>query len=118
MKRDDELLRKLMLDMEADPEPVVIFEAMKSDEDEDRRAYYHLRLLCDGGFLEETGKHGGVFRITSAGHDFIGLMKDEGMWSSMKKKAATVVPQYGLRLLFEVGNALVREKLQKMGVPL
>lgn len=118
MKRDDELLRKLMLEIEADPEPLVLYDSSLNSGHEARLEYYHLRLLADDGFLEETGRHGGIFRITSAGHDFIGMMNDEGMWINMKKKAAAVVPRYGIRLLFEVGNSIARQKMRDMGLPL
>ncbi|WP_280322710.1 DUF2513 domain-containing protein [Sulfitobacter faviae] len=118
MRRDEELLRKLMLEIEADPEPVVIYDNTRDMDDEDRRVYYHLRLLADARFLEESGKFGGAFRITNDGHDFIGMMKDDGLWSSMKSKAGAALPRYGLRLLFEVGNGLLRQKLRDMGIPL
>jgi len=118
MRRDEELLRKLMLEIEEDPDPVVLYDNSLDMDDEGRRIYYHLRLLADAKFLEEAGKFGGAFRITNDGHDFIGLMKDEGVWASMKNKAGAAVPHYGLRLLFEVGNGLVRQKLRDMGIPI
>ncbi|WP_300440283.1 DUF2513 domain-containing protein [uncultured Mameliella sp.] len=117
MRRDDELIRKFMFEMEDAPEWVVWF-FPDHDNAEEQAKYFHLRLLVDEGFLEETGKHGGNFRITNAGHDFIGMMRDDGLWSQMKARAAKAVPRYGLRLLFEVGNGLVRERLREMGLPL
>lgn len=118
VKRDDELLRKLMLEIEASPDPVVFYDSGMGEGDEDTRIYYHLRLLTDAGFLEETGRHGGNFRITNDGHDFIALMQSDGMWERMKGKATEVAPRYGLRLLFEIGNALVRAKAKELGLPL
>ncbi|APZ53110.1 putative DUF2513 protein [Salipiger abyssi] len=117
MRRDDELIRKYMFEMEDAPEWVVWFMPDEGDEEGEAK-YYHLRLLADEGFLQETGPNGCNFRITNAGHDFIGMMRDEGLWKQMKIRASTVVPRYGLRLLFEVGNAIVRNRLAELGVPL
>lgn len=117
VRRDDDLIRTLMVELEADPHPVVFFQP-DGDSDADRIRYYHLRLLVDAGFLEETGRHGYNFRITNDGHDFLRMMANEGFWSQVRSKAAEVVPAYGLRLAFEIGNGLMRQKLADLGVPL
>src|SRR5690606_19796994 len=70
MRRDDELLRKLMLDFEAQDDPLLVHAQTLGADEEDQKIYYHLRLLADAGFLQETGRTGGVFRMTNAGHDF------------------------------------------------
>lgn len=114
MRRDDELIRKLMLDMEESPEAVHDFVVTSSSTQEDRRTYYHLRLLADAGLVEESGRYGGIFRMTSQGHDFVGMMRDQALWSQMKRKAREVVPEYGLKLLFEVGNGILMERLKRL----
>lgn len=119
MQRDDELIRKLMLEMEAAPEPIHDYTRLLDDPAEiDMRTYYHLRLLADAGLVEEMGRFGGMFRMTNDGHDFVGYMKDDKLWNQMRKRAGQAVSNYGVRLLFEVGNGLVKEKLREMGLPI
>ncbi|WP_158589821.1 DUF2513 domain-containing protein [Gemmobacter lutimaris] len=118
VKRDDELIRSVMFELEDAPEWVVFVLPDWDDEDaEEVRKYYHLRLLADEGYLEETGAHGGNFRITGAGHDFLRMMREEGLWHQIKAKASEV-PGYSLRLMFEIGHAMLKQKLKELGLPL
>ncbi|MCD1621075.1 DUF2513 domain-containing protein [Salipiger manganoxidans] len=119
MKRDDELVKQLLIEMEDSTEAVHFYGLSDPDEaDGGERKYYHLRLMQDAGLVEESGRHGCNWRMTNAGHDFVGLIRDAGMWAKMKERAAQVVPSYGLKLLYEVGHALARQKLRDMGLPL
>ena len=117
MKRDDDLLRKLMLEIEDSPEPMFLFPlTMDSDEDE-RLQYFHLRLLADEMFLEETGKFGGNFRMTNKGHDFVAAVRSDTVWGQTKQVAARV-SGVSLSLLKDIAMGIVRDQLTKMGVPL
>ena len=118
VKRDDELVKQLLIEMEDSTEAVHFYGLSGPDFDEGERKYYHLRLMQDAGLVEESGRHGCNWRMTNAGHDFVGLIRDAGMWAKMKERAAQVVPSYGLKLLYEVGNALARQKLRDLGLPL
>lgn len=117
MRRDDDLLRQLMLDMEADPEPQKIFVLTLDADDEDRDTYFHLRLLADEGFLEESGKYGGVFRMTNKGHDFCAAVRSDTVWGQTKQVAAQV-SGVSLSILKDIAVGIVREQLVKLGVPL
>ena len=118
MRRDDDKIRDLMLKIEAHHDPIYHYNICRDSPKEDREVYYHLQLLCDAGFLEETKAHSGAFRMTNAGHDFVGFMHDDGLWAKMKSHATSVAPRYGLKLLFEIGDTVVRQKLIELGIPL
>lgn len=117
MKRDDDLVRKLLLDMEASPNPDFLFAVTISMSPEDRKTLYHLRLLVDAGFLVESGRNGGVFRITNSGHDFLAAIRDEASWGKVKR-ASGALGQVGLGVMREIGVGYLRAKAKEMGIPI
>lgn len=88
MKRDFELVRKLLLDIEG--------------EEVDMRSYtddeilYHKALLLEGGLAEGPKPHYSsrefseipdkviIRKLTWEGHDFIDAIRDEGRWQKAK----------------------------------
>lgn len=118
VKRDDDLLRKLLLEIEAQQDAVYVLALHLSSSPEERRAYYHLKLLADAGFLDETGSgSGGVFRITNAGHDFLASIRDETAWSKVKG-ASRSLGDVGLGFMKDIGIGYLRAKAVEMGIPL
>lgn len=85
MKRDIDLARQLLLDIEnrgADCSVSVLRPGGANHEAEERLRY-HLRLLIDAGLLKEIDRTtGGVpcVRLTDAGHETIELTRDESRW--------------------------------------
>jgi hypothetical protein len=88
MKRDIDLVRQLLLDIEArgaDCSMSVL--RTGSDNDADERVRYHLRLLVDAGYLQEVDRtSAGVpcLRLTDAGHELIELARSEACWREAK----------------------------------
>lgn len=117
MKRDDDLIRKLLLDMEASPQPYYVFPERLSMTVDEQKTLYHLRLLCDAKFLQETGRNGGVFRITNAGHDFLAAIQDENIWGQVKG-ASGALGQVSLGIMKEMGIGYLRAKAKELGFPL
>lgn len=117
MRRDDEMLRKIMLDFEAKDDPLLVHvQAINADAD-DEKVYFHLRLLADAGFLEESGRSGGVFRMTNAGHDFCAAIRDDTIWNKTKE-ASSKVAGVSLGVMKDIGVGYLRAKLTELGVPL
>jgi hypothetical protein len=88
MKRDIDLARQLLLDIEArGADCSVSVLRTEANHDAEERIRYHLRLLVDGGYLKEIDRTaGGVpcLRLTDAGHEFIELARNESLWSEAK----------------------------------
>jgi hypothetical protein len=88
MKRDIDLARQLLLDIEnrgADCSVSVLRPGTNHDAEE--RVRYHLRLLIDAGLLKEIDRtNGGVpcVRLTDAGHETIELVRNETRWREAK----------------------------------
>ncbi|WP_374300481.1 DUF2513 domain-containing protein [Paracoccus sp. (in: a-proteobacteria)] len=117
MRRDDDLIRKLMLDFEAQDDPLLVHVLTLSPDGDDERIYFHLKMLSDAGLLEESGKGGGVFRMTNAGHDFCSAIRDDTIWNKTKEASASVAG-VSLGVMKDIGVGYLRAKLVEMGVPL
>ena len=88
MKRDIDLCRQLLLDIEARGADcsVSILRSGPNHENEER-VRYHLRLLIDAGLLKEIERAAnGVpcVRLTDAGHELVELTRSEGRWRDVK----------------------------------
>lgn len=117
MQRDDDLLRKLMLEMEASPKPLHLFPLVLDADSEYLRKHYHLRLLADEGLLEETGARGGAFRMTMKGHDFVVVTRSDPIWEKTKAAAAQV-SGFSISFLKDVATGYIRQEAIKLGIPL
>ena len=88
MKRDIDLARQLLLDIEhrgADTSVSVLRTGPNHEAEE--RVRYHLRLLIDAGLLKEidrTGEGVPCVRLTDAGHETIELTRGDSRWREAK----------------------------------
>jgi hypothetical protein len=84
MKRDLDLMRQLLLDIEnrgADCSVSVL--RSSSDGQREERIRYHLRLLIDARLLKEIDRTtAGIpcVRLTHQGHELLELVRDEPLW--------------------------------------
>jgi hypothetical protein len=88
MKRDIDLARQLLLDIEARGADCSV-SVLRTDANHDveERVRYHLRLLVDAGLLKEVDRTAsGVpcLRLTDAGHELIELARSERRWQHAK----------------------------------
>jgi hypothetical protein len=88
MKRDIDLARQLLLDIEARGADCSV-SVLRTDANHDveERVRYHLRLLVDAGLLKEVDRTtSGVpcLRLTDAGHELIELSRSERRWRHAK----------------------------------
>ena len=112
MKRDDDLIRELLLEMEAEDDYLFsMVEALDSQPDEQKR-YGHALLLCDAGLVEQ--RENMTFRITAAGHDYLAAMRDPGIWATTKAKVAETGGNATLTMLQDLATALLRKKVSDL----
>lgn len=117
MRRDNDLVRRLMLDFENSDDTLLVQLPELTPSQEGEKIYYHLQLLADAGFLEEQGRGGGVFRMTNAGHDFCAAIRDDTIWGKTKY-ASTQVAGVSLGVMKDIGIGYLRARLVELGVPL
>lgn len=117
MRRDDELIRRLMLRLEDMPPGITTLGGELSDvEPDSAKLAEHLQLLIDHNFIE--GRNSGglmpgadafvVVRITAGGHDFINALRNDTVWRKTKDKVASVGGSVSLGTLTEVASAVAK----------
>lgn len=120
LKRDDDFIRKILLEYETEEDWLLIIPGNSSDasdeERKERKERYHILLLMDLGLLVEAGR--GTMRLTAAGHDFLDAIRSESAWARTKKAVVSggAVP---LAILRDIAIAYVRQEASKLlGLPL
>lgn len=106
MKRDLDLCRQLLFDLEARSSECAI-NTLRAGEPDDR-IRYHLRLLCDAGLVKETDRTKGnltCLRLTSAGVELIELSRSEARWRDAK---ALVLDRTGGQSLTAIRTVLTK----------
>jgi hypothetical protein len=82
MKRDDEYIRDLLLQIEASSKERILHPEYHPMPPGYARKVHHAHLLCDACLLCEVAP--GEFRMTSQGHDFLAVVRDEDTWAEAK----------------------------------
>lgn len=100
MKRDDEYIRALLFEFEAQQDWLVILREYIGMPAEERKRQYHVLLLCDAGLAKEVGKSS--YRLTAAGHDFLDAIRSEGIW----QRTRAVVAEEGGSVAFDLLKSL------------
>ena len=88
MTRDDDLVRRILLDLEAHEGWRIVYERILSPEPEENRFDYHLQLLCDAGFMKQIDSF--AYRMTNQGHDYLEAIRSDTIWNKTKVGAAAV----------------------------
>ena len=96
MKRDMELIRKILLHVEAIPTPYN-FNLVDVPGHEQEEISYHVKLLGDAGYMEvhdllAFGPNGYRYApkaLTNAGHDLLDSMRDRSIWEKAKDELKT-----------------------------
>lgn len=122
MRRDDDLIRQLMLDLES--ATTAVGDTHKVDGYTRDEVAYHLALILRAGLAEGPAPRypsdGSdptiphlimVLRLTPAGHDFIDTLRDDTIWKKVKESSKKVGGSLSLELLKQVGAAAIKAHL-------
>lgn len=91
MKRDMDLIRKILLAIEAHAEPYSWEVPIEIEGYSDKEVSYHIKLLLEAGLIEARGLKGtGVITwaingLTWAGHEFLEASRDDSRWGKVKR---------------------------------
>lgn len=117
MKREQDLIRSILFEVEANEDFLVVFAFHQKMSFDERKTYYHALLAADAGLLEETGQ--AVFRLTNAGHDFIEATRDEGIWSRTKEAVAKTGGNATLEIVKQIALGFLKRQIKdKTGLDL
>ena len=119
MKRDPDLIRDLMLALEA-AEGAELLKLPKLDPYERHQVDHHFRLLLKGGFaaVGYSAPGGGrwvAVRLTWAGHDYLDKIRDPQLWR-YTKLALTRAGIWSLETMGTIARTAVLAKLEAMGM--
>ncbi len=117
MKRDMELVRELLLKVEAAPEkPSWKDLVAAADEAEAQRILSHLKLIEEEGFVRSIVVNAGTYRLpqdielTWKGHEFLNDVRDPEIWRRTKERAKGVA-SIGVAYMWELAKAEVKARL-------
>ena len=109
MRRNPELVRKLMLAIEQTSQPMT-GQAQIDSYPRDEVAY-HMRLIIEAGLAQGSvmEDHSGrnttvprnvvIVRMTNAGHDFIDSVRGDTVWNAVTEKVKTLGGSFTLNVL-------------------
>jgi hypothetical protein len=123
MKLDKDLVREILLAIEAHDEPEGLIE-LHIDDRSAEEISYHVRLLDEAGLLAALDT-GGLdrfrwqpVRLTYQGHEFLDTVRDGEVWRRTKvgaEKAGVA----GLSMLFDVAKAVGKQVFkERLGIEL
>jgi Hypothetical protein (DUF2513) len=117
VKRDDDLIRKLLFEFEESEDWLIEVPGITLDAaEDDRKARYHMYLLADEGMLVAHGKY--TMRMTSRGHDFLDAIRSDTIWNKTKAGAASL-GGVTLGMLKDIAfGYLKQEAAVRLGIPL
>ena len=120
MKRDMDIIRRILIAVEDADEPVEIIPDCT-----DAVFGYHAALLIDAGLA--TGDvvdgpnlqpmAGSIFRLTWAGHDFLDAARSDTVWRTAKEKILKPGVSWTFEILKETLKTLAKQELARHGLP-
>lgn len=120
MKRDMELVRLILLKVEAEgTHPVGVMDDFQLEGYPDETVSYHVWLLEQAGFLEALdmssmdGFHYWPRCLTWAGTEFVDSIRDPEAWRRAKEGAARAGGA-GVELLWEIAKGIARGKAKEL----
>lgn len=117
MKRDDDYLRELLLELEAGDDWMHLSVQTLGDSAEEAKRHFHILMLMDAGFLAPMTAKMQTFRITNTGHDFLAMIRSDDAWSKVKATGSKLGGA-SVQMLYRIAEGYARQKLADLGVPL
>ncbi len=112
MKRDDDLIRELLLKYEAVDDWLLMLPAQSlSAKPEQRRELGHVLLMSDEGLVAEVSE--GMFRLTSAGYDYLEAIRSDGIWSDTKAVIAETGGNATLEIVKRLAVGFLKKKIEQ-----
>lgn len=109
MKRDMELIRKILFKIEQEVDNLAVYD-LEIEGYSMNQVAYHCSILSEGGYiLDYDGEYGsdelncfGISRLTWKGHDFLDNIRDDTIWNKTKN----IIKKEGLPLVFDVVKSI------------
>lgn len=114
MKRDMELIRKVLLHIEENYVDVVLYN-IEIDGYEFKTIAYHCKLCYEAGLISDYGNNYasgeiinfGVSSLTWNGHEFLEKIKDETIWNKTKKVMQEKGIRFTIKAIEQIASKLI-----------
>jgi hypothetical protein len=111
VKRDDDLLRALLLEFEGQADWLILVRNHLNMSAEDRVRQYHVHLLSDAGMVTAVGSS--TYRMTNAGHDYLDAIRQDGIWAKTKQAVAETGGTATLEIMKSLAIGFLKTKIEK-----
>jgi hypothetical protein len=126
MRRDPELIRQIMLKLEALEKPATVVlsvgcrDALASDGYTYDQVHYHVDQILQHRWIDTAGDdsidiEGKItFRgLTPSGHNFVDSVRDDAIWT-LTKKGANEAGGFTLEILAALGRGFLKKQIEKL----
>jgi len=118
MKRDLDLVRRILLDIEERSDGAQTFgwAAFVEDGYPLEAIHHHVQLLDDAGLIQADELVPGQWwpeRITWAGHEFLDAARNDELWTKAKLQVQTKVGSAPFRLVHDLLIGMMQESLAR-----
>jgi hypothetical protein len=123
MKLDNDLVREILLALEADQGDPLLPKQLQLPEHTQQEIAYHVALLAEAGFIKalDSSSFDGYDwhpqRLTYHGHEFLNTVRDPAIWRETKD-GAKKLGVASVQLLWEIGKGVVKAKAKAHGIDL
>nr|WP_083434486.1 DUF2513 domain-containing protein [Sphingomonas sp. Y57] len=120
MRRDSDLIRAILLAIEADDRCEVL-RLPRIEGFSPEAVHFHVHLLIEKGLLQTALPDRSVrqpwmcLRLTWEGYDFLDHIRDPAVWRSVKR-AARKVGSWSIETLAALAKAMILAKVEAMGL--
>ena len=119
MKRDMDIIRKVLLAVEEQYVDVAIHD-LKVDDADRKTLAYHCKILHEGGYLSDYKAQFagneiysfGVGSLTWEGHEFLDKIRDDSVWTRTKSTIVEKGLPMALDVVKDVATALISRMTQ------
>ncbi|GAB5533852.1 MAG: DUF2513 domain-containing protein [Rubricoccaceae bacterium] len=112
MKRDFDVIRDLLLEIEQKTtlNEVVDYYQLGEDDDATETQVYHAKLLLEAGYANgnDDGPGAMIFSLTWAGHDLLDTIRDDTVWRKTKEKVSKGVASTSIEIIKGVAEGITR----------
>ncbi|MCU0819891.1 MAG: DUF2513 domain-containing protein [Beijerinckiaceae bacterium] len=117
MKRDMDLVRLILLNLEKENTASGLIDALQFKEYSPDQIVEHVNLLRDAGFIKSSEFSTGIFMIEVEGiawngYEFLDSIRDDATWSKTKE-IANKCGGFTLDLLGEIAKGLIKTQVKK-----
>jgi hypothetical protein len=118
MKRDMDLVREILLAVEADEGDPEALRQIDVPGHDGLEIAYHIQIVAEAGFIEAEELTSNTIydwrakRLTWDGHEFLDTVRDTETWNEVKSGAAKAGAA-SLQFLWEIGKEIAKQKLKQ-----